>query len=69
MTLRELRKQKGLSPGFVASKLNITYRHFYRIETSGNFLTRKRAKILANLYGVKIADILKYGGDKNERAS
>lgn len=65
MTLRELRKSQGISPSYVAKKLDISYRQFLRIEKGEAKLTNKRKKILAKIYGVKMSEITEQGGVKN----
>lgn len=57
MNLKELRASKGLYPSFVAKKLGVSVRHFYRIENGEGYLTKERAKALSKLYNVKMTEI------------
>ncbi|WP_039241166.1 helix-turn-helix transcriptional regulator [Clostridium botulinum] len=63
-TLRELRISKGILSSFVAKKLEISCRHFTRIETGEGYLTKERAKKLSEIYNVSISEIKKLGGIK-----
>lgn len=63
-TLRELRISKGISPSFVANKLNVSHRHFSRIENGEGYLTKERIKILARLYNTTTLKIKQLGGIK-----
>lgn len=49
-TLRELRKEKGLTRKYVASKLNITPDQLSRIERGENSLQPKYIKTLSQIY-------------------
>lgn len=64
MTLKDLRKSRGIYPSFVAMTLDISVRHFHRIENAEGYLTKDRARKLAKLYGVKVSEIQDmYGGE------
>lgn len=57
MNLKQLRQSKGISPSFVASKLNISYRHFHRIEKNGEYLKNDRKNLLAMIYSTTKTNI------------
>lgn len=64
MTLKELRKSKGLCASFVAKELKVTTRHLNRIENEEGYMTEQRAEKLAQLYSVKKSEIMSiYGGE------
>lgn len=68
MTLKEMRKAKGISPSHVAKQLGISYRQYNRIEHGEGYLTKERVKILSKLYGVKMSQIAE-GVDSNGRTN
>lgn len=67
MTLKELRKGKGIQRKFIAEKIGICGKHLNDIEGGRVNLTDKIAKKLSNFYGLKINDIKKmYKEGKSE---
>lgn len=67
MTLKELRKSKGLYTSFVAKELKVTTRHLNRIENGEGYMTEERAEKLAELYSVTKSEIMSiYGGEIRE---
>ena len=55
MTLREIRKQKGLTTKYVAEKLGIKPRSLNKKERDNSF-TVLQLQILCDLYGVSLVE-------------
>lgn len=58
MTLKELRLAAGLQQADVAKKLNVTVAAVSNWELGKNSILRKYHKKLANLYGVKVEELM-----------
>ncbi len=67
MNLKEFRATKGMYPSFVAKELNVTVRHFNRIENGEGYMTKERAKKLSKIYNTQLSEIVEmYGGKIHE---
>ena len=58
MNLRSLRKERGLTRKFISEKLNITGSYLNKLENRKYRLTYDKATKLAEIYCVRIEDIL-----------
>lgn len=56
-TIQQLRESSGRSRALVASHLNMSERHLYRLERGKSPIRRVLALAFANYYGVDVADI------------
>lgn len=57
--LRRLRKEKGISQAFIARKLGFKYPSGYNnIESGRNRLSLEQAKIIADILGVTVDELI-----------
>lgn len=69
MTLKDLRKKKGMFAHKIAEHLEISYRQYHRIELCMAKLDKAKAEKLSEVYDVdvvKIEEAWKEGGRKRE---
>lgn len=71
MTIKEMRKKKGLLQGYVAEQLGISQRHYQKMENEGQKIKDKYKKKMAKLFGCKLSQIcdddIKKEGEKVEK--
>lgn len=56
-TIQQLRESSGRSRALVASHLNMSERHLYRLEKGVSPIRRVLAHAFANYYGVDVSEI------------
>jgi len=72
MTLKEIKKEKGLVTGKIAGWLGITYRQYHRIEKGQSKLDKLKSEKLSQIFELPVTEIQKAweeGRKNNERAN
>lgn len=66
MTLKDIRKNKGILAQKIAEYLGISYRQFHRIESGNAKLDDTKAENLSQIYKVDVTEIRQAWKEGNE---